>query len=63
MLQTLKKLKGHIVFGSSVRSSLLASVTVFMPTVVFEPLKIEYYIYLTTLLTSPVVFLLYFQNG
>ena len=40
MLLTLKKLKGRIVFGSSMRSSLLASVTVFMPTVTFEPLKI-----------------------
>ena len=29
MLLTLKKLKGHIAFGLSMRSSLLASVTVF----------------------------------
>ena len=41
MLLTLKKLKGHIAFGLSVRSSFLASVTAFMPTVTIEPLKIE----------------------
>ena len=51
MPPTLKKLEGHIAFGSSVR----ASITVFMPTVTFEPLKLvlKLYIYIYYIKPTP----------